>query len=604
MQAPREDETNGLVQHLARTRQGRMLTSHLANVAAKNAGANFDAASTKCFTMRRVLLTALRDPEVKAPFSLPRDIPKAMLVANICGDYMLLYNTDLTFLGQIMTVLAAHGTKRHVQKGFEDIKQFVEQSQDRCAILFYCQPALDEPSAAFWELRTISIAEDKALDGARVFSRGMLTVQPGSPTPAAVDLGVSRAEVSAMQNHLVAVAVEGAGEPTTETSGPADSNITTVLRQTIAALQADRKKMLAELESYKSQIKEFSVQAKREALSEVDNQIKSAQVQKALAAASETNFRQQQDGLVAKIASLEREVAERKRLFNLLELTTGQELSKFKTQRSLYDTEKRQLSKRAERGEKEAREAEKRKDAELENLRIEKDAKIRSLEREKTELVQKQRMAQEIHDRVVNCMSAQDTEIVHFKSSIADKDKVNLAQLKVIDELRTTIRSNATLHDTKVTSLSSENAELRRRLQTANDQSRVSLQESADKAASEVAALEVKVKELQALQSQVQERSPEAGVTSTEAQTTMTAVSTTTTGTDCYIDTAMLSKACQTEPEKGPPEPTTAAEASRLTFAALEKLVALAQLPPSDYVPQSGVHPPPRRFQMTQKKSQ
>jgi hypothetical protein len=71
-----------------------------------------------------------------------------------------------------------------------------------------------------------------------------------------------------------------------------------------------------------------------------------------------------------------------------------------------------------------------------------------------------------------------------------------------------------------------------------------------------------------------------------------------TIGTDTYIDTAQRSKMTQTDAEDDAPVPFNVADASKRAFVALEQLMTIAHLPPSEYVAHSSNHPPPRRFKL------
>jgi hypothetical protein len=201
-----------------------------------------------------------------------------------------------------------------------------------------------------------------------------------------------------------------------------------------------------------------------------------------------------------------------------------------------------------------------------------------------------------MHDKVVACMAGQDAELEVLRARIQECE----AALEAGAEAAQTARAEAESSNALLSVLKKEVEEVELAKET--DEEKATLAVVLQMSSKIIGLQEQLLHEQEAnvaLKKAVASAKSVAATTNTrEAQTGTT--STATVGTDTYIDTAQLSKMTQTDPEDDVKEPFNVADASKRAFLALEHFMTVAQLPPSGYVAQSGVHPPARRYSIRQ----
>jgi hypothetical protein len=583
----------GLLQLLSGSRQGRMLTSHLASVSVKLTNSTFDSAIRQCASMRRCVLDALRNKE--RPFGLPSELPKTILVANIAGDVVMLYESGYSLLYRIMNVITPPGQRQGVSLGIDTMSAFTTEKSNRTLLFVYCMPPLEEPSAMHWELRSITLDGDKILDGARHFARNFAEPCCGTSTGDTTEPTLLRAETAALKNHVMAVSVDVGSEGTADTSGAVhtdSSSRETVLRNTIAALQADRNRLLAEINTMRDERVQNIEKEKIAARKDVEKEIDAARTAKRLAEKSKVDSGIESGKLQKELTRTKADLKEFKTEKAQMELTHAQEKEGLQRTRALHEKEKRDLRLAKERSEKQFSETIRNLKAELENIKFDNQARIRNMQAESEEFKRKERLNKDMHDKVVACMAGQDAELEVLRSRIEDCEAQLVASREQTQAARAEVESSVTLL-----------AVLKKEVEE---------NESAQKAGEEKATLAVvlqmssKVIVLQEQLLKEQEtnvalkRAVNAAKCAPATQSTRESQTGTscmvTVGTDTYIDTAQLSKTTQTDPVEDTNEPFNVADASKRAFVAMEQLMAVAQLPPSGYVAQSGVHPPARRY--------
>ena len=274
------DYSTGLVQLLSGSRQGRALTNHLASVSVKLANGPFDSSLRQCASMRRVVLEGLRNRASNNLFRLPAVLPKAIVVANLAGEWVLLYEDGYDLIGQMLNVVTAHAQRSVVRAGVETMINFVKSDSSRLLLLCYCLPAMEDASSMHWELRSVTASDTKVVDGARHFAKNQAEPSCGTPTNAPAEPAIVRAELHALQNHVVAIRVDQGSEPTAETnstpSGSDTANKELVLRNTISALHAERNKQMAEIRAMRDERVENARRERLEARIDVEKEIERA----------------------------------------------------------------------------------------------------------------------------------------------------------------------------------------------------------------------------------------------------------------------------------------------------------------------------------------
>lgn len=595
------DGSKGLMQLLSGSRQGRVLTNHLASVSVKLSNSTFDSSMRQCASMRRCVLDALRKKDRASPFGLPKELPKTIVVANIAGDHIMLYdnNNSYSLLYQFLNVITPPGQRHCVRSGIDVMIAFASEKTNRTLLFVYCMPPLEEPCHMHWELRSVTSDGDKVLDGARHFARNATEPCCGTSTGETTEPTLLRAETAALQNHVVAVSVDVGSEATADTSGAAGvdgSTRETVLRNTIAALQTDRNRILGEINTMRNEQVQNIEKEKITARKDVEREIDAARTAKRLADKQKADSSNEMSKLQKELALARSELNECLRAKAHMELTHAQEKEGLKRTRAIHDKEKRDLKASKERSDKQFNDTIRSTKTELENLRFDSQARIRQMEADSEEFRRKERMNKDMHDRVVACMAGQDAELEVLRS------KVKECQVEV--DASREVAQQATL-DTDLANATI--AALKKEAEAAVDakeevESRATLAVVMQMSAAMV-ELQGKLEEEQRKNAALNEALV-AGETKSSTRAVQTATTCmATVGTDTYIDTAQRSRTTQTDPEEIIHEPINVVDASKRVFAALEQLFSVAQLPQSEYVAQSGVHPPARRFSISKRAS-
>lgn len=248
--ASERDRSTGLVQLLSSSRQGRLLTNHLACVSVKLANSTFDSSMRQCVSMRRVVLDALRNQERNNPFRLPAKLPKSIVVANLAGENVMFYEHGYSLIYRFLNIVTTPMLRQSVRGGIDAMTKFADDTGNRSLLLVYSMPPLEDPSGMHWELRSVTVDSGKVLDGARHFARNALEPCYGTPTGESTEPALLKAETIALQNHVMAVPVDVEDDATSDSVSNLDgSTRETVLRNTISALQADRKQLVNEINS-------------------------------------------------------------------------------------------------------------------------------------------------------------------------------------------------------------------------------------------------------------------------------------------------------------------------------------------------------------------
>jgi hypothetical protein len=616
------DGKAGLAQLLSRSRQGRLLKTHLACVSVKLCNNTFDSSMRQCASMRRAVLEALRKKERLHvnPFRLPTDLPKSIVVANLAGDHVMLYETSgYSLIRQFLTVVTVPGKRQLVSGGVDSMAQFADGMVNRCLLLVYSMPPLEDPSAMHWELRSVTVDGGKVLDGARHFARNALEPCFATPTGETTEPALLRAETAALQNNVVAESVDmelDAAEEACPLNGVEKSAWEIVYRNTIEALQADRKQLVSEIRSMSEDRVQNMENERALARKECEKEIAVARTCKLLAEKTVSDAGTELASARKELKSAKVEIQEMKTSMARMELTQDQEKETLKRNRALYEKEKRDMRAAKDRAESRASETLRTAKAEYENLKFDSDARIRRLDKEAVEFKRVEQSRKEMHDKVVACMAGQDAELEVLKARVAECELTIQSRDESVESLHTEACStNTALKVMKSEIELSESVGRSGYLEWMREgRAMVECRAMVEKMARVSAALvevQQQLCEEQRENTALKERLSSATRPTTrsrEAQTTMTDTSgtadtadTATVGTDTYIDVAQRSKTTQTAAEYSHVDPVNVLEASKRTFEALSQLVAFAQLPPSEYVMQSGVHPPARRCKLVKK---
>jgi hypothetical protein len=519
-------------------------------------------------------------------------MPKSIVVANIAGEHIMLYEDGYSLIYQFINMVTAPAQRKSVRVGIDSMTKFADDMMKSGLLLVYSMPPLEDFSTMHWELRSVTVNGENVLDGARHFYRNSLEPCFGSPTGYTTEPEILRAETVALQNHCTAVLVDVRETPTTDTSCASVQNTSTretVLRNTIAALQSDRKQIVSDINAMKAERVDNMERERILARADVEKEIEAARVSRRLADKLTSDARIEIATLRKELEWTSAQLQESKSEITRMELIHSQEDEALKQSIAYQDKEKRDLRANKHRMEKQAMETLRSVKADYDNLKFDSDDRIKTLNAQVEEFKRREQMNKEMHDKVVTCMAGQDAEIDVLKAKVAEctaemcnRDEA-VARLqrevasgkKSIAALKTDMESDREKHDT------SETLAIVVRLSGA------------------VTEVQNNLLEAQRENSVLQERLQAATLLTTcshEAQTVMTDM--VTTGTDTYIDTVQRSKTTQTDVENESTEPLNVVDALKSTFKAFEQLVDVAQLPRSGYLMQSGVHPPARRCKL------
>jgi hypothetical protein len=517
------------------------------------------------------------------------ELPKFIFAANLAGDNVMLYESGYSLLYQVLNVVTAPEQRQCVRRGVDAMVAFADEKENRSLLLVYSMPPMEEPVSMHWELRSVTVENGEVLDGARHFSRSSLQPCFGTPTSKETsEPTLLRAEVHALQNHIVAVSVDVGADATAETSSVDTNARETVLRNTISAMVSDRKQMVRQIGAMREERVENAEKERRMAREEVEREIEAARAAKRLS----DKIRSEAD---SKLLTLRDELNLAKSQLKesqtgnaLIELAHVQETEDMQRRMEAHDKDKKDLRSSRDRLEKSLSGTIRTMKVDYENLKFDSQNRVSKLEKQASELQRREKMNKEMHDRVVACMSGQDAEIEVLKSKLKERD----------DEVET-------LH-TEVEKLKSDlgvvHSELEACERAREDSESVAKLAVATRTSALVVDAQERLSKAQLENALLKEQLLDSKTRKTcarEAQTTSTQ------GTDTYIDTAQRCKTTQTETgQDTKKKAVSVSEASVCAFEALEQLISAVYLPDSKYVAQSGVHPPECRYKIVKQTGQ
>lgn len=517
--------------------------------------------------MRRAVIEALRNRKQPNPFSLPSDLPNTIMLANLAGDHVMIYDHGFEMVAKLIDTLTPAENQMQAKEAIETMVTFAKGESRRSLLFIYCMPPLEEPSAMYWELRSLTVLDDDVLDGARHFDINATSVRHASSTPRDERDSIQNAETRALKDNIVAVEYEHITDAETDetvrhfTPQVADGALVTVLRSTILALQTERRKMLGDIKSLEDKASLCETQSKRDAFLEVNCQVEAAKTQKRIAQQHQNEYTATLRDCRKEIADLKHSMESLSREKSVAELMLSQKEEQSARESEFRDKEKRQLRLRAERAEQEFHSSRRSYSCAQEEFESQRKKYMSEAETKLSQSSERERIQREIHDRTVHCMAAQDAELEVVKSRV--------------QELELDLETAQREHDDtmgKVHAVHRIGMEL---LATGLKES-----EGLHTPPLPIAPTSVGVQTLAH-----GGRSLCARREATEQHST---------GTDTYIDIAQRSKATQTATlNREMTFPTNVYEASEQAFVALRQLTLLAQSTRSGYVQQCRMHPRP-----------
>lgn len=159
--------------NLSQTRAGRLLAQHHNQLLHRSNGDAFGTAFHQVVTNRTAFISLLAESVrngLPLPVGLPRPLPKYMLMANMCGEHVLMYS-DFPYLIQIACVYGPHSCADQQRVDFNCFSGWLEEQDSRLCkgeqrnssvFVSYSLPWGCDICTACWEIITVRIVPEVA----------------------------------------------------------------------------------------------------------------------------------------------------------------------------------------------------------------------------------------------------------------------------------------------------------------------------------------------------------------------------------------------------------------------------------------------------------
>ena len=511
----------------------KLLARHAASFEARCGRTPLNSSRVQASLLRRTLLYAIASSK-ESVFGLPKAFPKTVVLLNLSGDHALLYSASTELLGVVVKCLV---DPYKVQVYLDALKTLVAwgESQSDLKVSFLLTGVLpwqEGLGSCHFEIRTVVNDDGKLCDGQKLIASGLIGVRDGSPTTEPVGSSVGPREVKALSNDVSAVSVDKNDTDEEETA------------PTSIATATDREKALRAIaDRLRDQRQELESQLLERKASE---EARVAEIASKIEARTQEQISQTQK--VKDLCKTKMEVAE-DRISKAMQtaLTAEKELTDAKRAAANQFLTLRASVEAAEKQKKvvsAASQSTMRQNTEL-------GKKVEELTKELRETREKHK--QSVSTEIERCIAARDEAVLRARSAEDTIQKLG----EVLDR-----------RDNEAAALNAQLEEYRKEVaKCQNEVTRCKHEVAKSKEPPKKREEKKTTEELDRLRREMEKLQKKG----------KTHFSTNTTGTDTFVDTMVQSKATQTGPAKGPPEPVSKAEVCRAASVALERLIKLTQ---------------------------
>ena len=269
------DDDKKWLENLSRTGPGRQLEEHLKCVDYVIQNCNrFECPVEEACTFRRIFCHALAANDRVC--GLPRPLPKYIAIVNLSGYRAILYSSRNSLIRLLCMVGPLHSDR--VIRNVENVLQYAAEN-DTSVLCCFSLPWQAGVYHVHWEVRTIERTGDcRVKDGVRSFSYTNEDVRVCASTieTDVCDVEQTRAQVLAMVRNFSACNLDTSPDEI-EVDDDASSDKFKKLKAVVAAVQADRARLLSEMDAIRDDKKKSLEDAARDADSRIKELCQSTQ---------------------------------------------------------------------------------------------------------------------------------------------------------------------------------------------------------------------------------------------------------------------------------------------------------------------------------------
>ena len=262
------DDDKKWLENLSRTGPGRQLEEHLKCVDYVIQNCNrFECPIEEACTFRRIFCHALAANDRVC--GLPRPLPKYIAIVNLSGYRAILYSSRNSLIRMLCMVGPLHSDRNMLN--VENVLKYASEN-DTSVLCCFSLPWQAGVHQVHWEVRTIERTGDcRVKDGVRSFSYTNEDVRVCASTieTDVCDVTQTKAQVVAMVRNFAACNLDISPDDI-DVGDDASSDKFTRLKAVVAAVQADRARILSEMDA----IRDDKKKSLEDAAHETDRRIK------------------------------------------------------------------------------------------------------------------------------------------------------------------------------------------------------------------------------------------------------------------------------------------------------------------------------------------